>query len=202
MEGISGDLISIMKYLLPGFLTAWIFYCFTAYPKPSQFERIIQALIFTLIIQPVNYSIKSLMLWLGNFFVVAKWTEQSEITLSILCAVSMGFIFSYFANTDKFHAAIRKLGISKETSYPSEWFGVFSKNVTYVVLHLKDERRIYGWPMEWPPEQGSGHFSLTQASWLTDNEEIALANVDAILIPASEVQFVEFMSKTWEKENG
>jgi len=97
---------------------------------------------------------------------------------------------------------VRKLGITKETSYPSEWFGVFSKNVTYVVLHLEDERWIYGWPIEWPSEPGKGHFSLVQASWLTGTEQLELDGVKSILVQAEDVKMVEFMDKTWEQDNG
>ena len=50
MDSLTNDIVVILQYLLPGFLAAWIFYGFTSHPKPSQFERVVQALIFTLII--------------------------------------------------------------------------------------------------------------------------------------------------------
>jgi hypothetical protein len=72
------------------------------------------------------------------------------------------------------------------------------KNVTYVVLHLKDERRLYGWPIEWPSVPDRGHFLLVQASWLKDTEEIPIKGVKSILIDVNDVRWVEFMEKTWE----
>ncbi len=45
------NFLAVVAFLLPGFITAWIFYGLTSHPKPSQFERTIQALIFTFIIQ-------------------------------------------------------------------------------------------------------------------------------------------------------
>jgi len=202
MENLATDIIVLLRYLLPGFLAAWIFYGFTSHPKPSQFERVVQALIFTLIVQALVYCTKISLLWVGNHYILGRWDEQSEVVTSIIAASFMGFVFAYFANTDKFHSLARRIGITRETSFPSEWFGVFSKKVTYVVLHLNDERRIYGWPIEWPSEPGKGHFSLQQASWLDEGKETSLTGVDSILIKGEDVKWVEFMDKTWENVNG
>jgi len=202
MENLATDLIALLRYLLPGFLAAWIFYGFTSYPKPSQFERVVQALIFTLIIQAGVYCVKAFLLWVGSYIVLGAWNTQSEVVASIITATILGIVFAYFANTDKFHSFFRRLGITRETSFPSEWFGVFSKKVTYVVLHLNDERRIYGWPIEWPSEPGKGHFSLQQASWLDEDKQTPLTGVDSVLIKGEDVKWVEFMNKTWENENG
>ncbi|MBJ7268055.1 DUF6338 family protein [Idiomarina abyssalis] len=202
MENIATDIISLLRYLLPGFLAAWIFYGFTSYPKPSQFERVVQALIFTLIVQTFVYCAKATFTWAGNYFVWGKWSIHSELITSIVVASIMGFVFAYFANTDKFHSLARRIGITRETSFPSEWFGVFSKNITYVILHLNDERRIYGWPIEWPSEPGKGHFSLQQVSWLDEKGETPISGVDSVLIKSEDVKWVEFMDKTWEDTNG
>lgn len=202
MDSISQNVVTILQYLLPGFLAAWIFYGFTSYPKPSQFERVIQALIFTLIIQAVVFVEKATFLKTGVFWNVGNWNEHSEIICSTVSAILLGILFSYYANNDKFHKFIRKIGISKETSFPSEWFGTFLKNITYIVLHLKDERRIYGWPIEWPSVPDRGHFLLVQASWLEDTEEIPIKGVESILIDVNDVRWVEFMEKTWEVQNG
>ncbi|OWO67359.1 hypothetical protein B2J67_20175, partial [Vibrio cholerae] len=53
MENLTNDVITILQYLLPGFVSAWVFYSLTSYPKPSQFERVVQALIFTIFIQAI-----------------------------------------------------------------------------------------------------------------------------------------------------
>lgn len=202
MENLTADIVSLLRYLLPGFLAAWIFYGFTSYTKPSQFERVVQALIFTLIVQSVANCFQNIFLWMGKFYVAGEWNEQSILITSIISAVVVGFVFALFANTDKFHYLARTLGITRETSYPSEWYGVFSKNVTYVVLHLNDERRIYGWPTEWPSEPGKGHFSLEQASWLVDGKENPIVGVKFMLLQAEDVKWVEFMNTTWENSNG
>ena len=198
MDGISQNIVIMLQYLLPGFLAAWIFYGFTSYPKPSQFERVIQALIFTFIIQVAVLIEKAICLKIGVYWNVGNWSEHSNIICSTINSIFLGTLFSYYANNDKFHKLIRKIGISRETSFPSEWFGTFSKDVTYIVLHLKDERRLYGWPIEWPSAPDNGYFLLVQASWLVDSKEIPITGVESMLIDVNDVRWVEFMEKTWK----
>ncbi len=203
MDNFSRDMISFLQYLLPGFLSAWVFYGFTSFRKPSQFERVVQALIFTLIIQSIVFIERSIALKLCDFFCLGNWTERLEVLFSSVTAFFLGVLFSYFSNNDKFHRFARKLGITRDTSYPSEWFGVFTKNITFIVLHFKkDGRRLYGWPMEWPSDPNSGHFMLAQAAWLDeDNNEIPITGVSSILVNVKDVKMVEFLEEKLEKNN-
>ncbi len=200
MDLLTNDIIKLLQYLLPGFVTAWVFYSFTSYPKPSQFERVVQALIFTIFIQAFAYLIENIYAYFTVTLHLTIWNEKINITCILIISIILGLLFSFFANNDKFHKVLRKLKITRETSYSSEWFSAFSERITYVVLHLKDERRIYGWPLEWPTEPNKGHFLLNQASWLLENnDEVRLETVDVVLVDASNVELVEFMKKTWEE---
>ena len=194
MENVNSQLISVLQYLLPGFVSAWIFYGLTAYPKPSPFERVIQALIFTFIIRgATEFSEK--------FFNI----QPSSFILSLSLALILGILLSCFANTDILYKLLRHLKITKETSYPSPWFSAFSDNITYVVLHLKDTRRIYGWPKEWPNDPRDGHFLLQNACWLEEengeNKEVPLDDLKGLLIDSANVEMVEFAKKQRRKDN-
>ena len=85
--------------------------------------------------------------------------------------------------------------ITKETSYPSEWYSAFSRlSDCYVVLHLNGRRRLYGWPSEWPSSPKEGHFFIQDGEWLLENNEREpIEGVVAILISVSEVEMVEFL---------
>ena len=194
MNYLTNEFIEILKFLLPGFITAWVFYGLTAYAKPSQFERVVQALIFTIIVQAIVIVIHWSAELIGEYyFIIGRWNNNLNLIYSIVIAFIIGLLFSYFANNDKIHSFLRKKRITKQTSFPSEWFGSFSQFKTYVVLHLRDGRRIYGWPEEWPSQFDNGHFSIAEAEWLDNDNRIELTRVSNILIPATEVLFVEFM---------
>jgi hypothetical protein len=202
METFTKDFITILQYLLPGFITGWVFYSLTSFPKPSQFERVVQALIFTIFIQVFIYVIKKILFFIGHIWPLFHWNSQSDLIWSIIVAILFGIVFSYYTNNDKVHKKLRDWGVTRETSYPSEWFGAFLNNVTFVVLHLDGERRLYGWPREWPSEPGKGHFVLEQASWLDEEKQIPITGVNSIMVDVKEVKMVEFMEKTWEEQNG
>jgi hypothetical protein len=191
MDGLGNEAITVLQYLLPGFFAAWVFYGFTSFPLPPQFERVVQALIFTLIIQAIVY-LEKLFLY-DNGSVLATWDDNTQLLAATLTAFAMGLVFTYCANTDVFHALMRRIGISKETSYPSEWFGAF-QNVTYVVLHFRDKRRLYGWPRVWPTDPGEGHFIIEEPSWLTAAGQMPLSGVSSIVVNVKDVRWVEFMS--------
>ena len=58
MPEISKEVVSLLIFLMPGFLSAWVIYGLTSHTKPVQFERVVQALIYTV-------SIKAMVMSLG-----------------------------------------------------------------------------------------------------------------------------------------
>lgn len=191
LEYVSSDVLVVLFFLLPGFIAAWTYYGLTSFPKPGQFERIVQAFIFTIIVQVIMYSVKYLLVFVPEN--AADLPENTRIAFSVFMAFVVGAVFARFANNDKFHAAMRWMRFTQETSYPSEWYSAFANHKTYIVLHLNGQRRLYGWPVEWPSDPDKGHFALVDAEWLTEKDSIKLPGVDRVLIPTSEVEFVEFM---------
>jgi hypothetical protein len=196
MESLSTELFNILKYLLPGFLTAWIFYAFTSYPKPSQFERVVQALIFTIFVQGLTFVIKFAFLFIGEkWHSFGTWTSVVGLTWSYISAIFIGFLFSLFANTDRFHALLRRIKVTKQTSYHCEWFGAFhSREEQWVVLQLCDGRRVMGWPHEWPSDPSKGHFVLMDPAWLDGNVEIPLPQIEIIIFKVTDIRWVEFLN--------
>jgi hypothetical protein len=102
------------------------------------------------------------------------------------------------------HKFLRKRKITNQTSYPSEWYGTFSETKRYIVLTLKDGRRISGWPLLWPNDPQRGHFVLQQAKWVAEEDGklsfMPLAAVDKIMIDANNVEMVTFLKFNDELE--
>ena len=191
MSWASSEAVAILSFLLPGLVAVAVFHMFTSYPRPSEFERIVQALIFTILVQ----AIAELAQWIGRLLRHdAQWREESEIMVSVGIALILGLIAVYLSNTDTLHRFVRFLRLTKETSYPSEWYSAFHHNPDcYVVLHLQGQRRLYGWPEEWPSRPAEGHFRITEGEWLIGDERIPAAGVTAIVVAAKDVDMVEFL---------
>src|SRR6185437_8385687 len=186
--------VDVLTYLLPGFITAALFYTLTPSPKPIPFERVIQALIFTILVQAGVFVIQLSLIAsgsrLGSF---GPWTEDVRLVWSVVVAVGLGLAMAWAMNTDRVHRLLRKIGITHQTSFSSEWFGALSQNRGFMVLHLTGERRLYGWAEEWPSTAGKGHFVLARAEWLDGDQRIELAGVHRILVRAEDVEAVELM---------
>jgi hypothetical protein len=115
----------------------------------------------------------------------------------------MGLIFSYYANNDKVHRYLRNKNITKETSFPSEWFGSFKlyEESSTVVLHLQDTRRLYGSVTEVPSDPKNGYFLISYPCWLDGAKEIPITGVKNILINSNDVKWIEFVGNEQENKN-
>ena len=200
MKLLSGEVIDVLVFLLPGFVAAATFNSLTSYPKPSIFEQIVQALIFTILGRTVveligmlcDDSENSNNCWVYNYIVL----------LSVGCSIILAATTAIALNKDIPHRWLRAWKITRETSYPSEWYSAFSKHTRcncIVVLHLNGGRRLYGYPDEWPSYPGDGYFHISEYRWLRDEEgedeqpDEAVLNKGAILIPSDQVTFIEFL---------
>lgn len=195
MDGISIDVIQLLKYLLPGFLTAWIFYGLTAYRRPAQFERIVQALVFTGIIQIATIIVRWALQLFGLLVSIGEWTDESQFIWSWLIAIILGVGFSWCGNRNWLHEKLRNWKLTANTSYPSQWYSAFKEVETDIILNFKNKRRrLQGWLFEWPNQPDDGQFRLTHAIWLTaSGKRIELDRAECVVIPAADVAFVEFI---------
>ncbi|MXY72700.1 MAG: hypothetical protein F4Y97_06625 [Dehalococcoidia bacterium] len=191
MPWASSEVINVLAFLLPGFVAAAIYYSLTSHPKPSAFERLIQALIFTAVIQAsVSLLPDSLPSPEIDIGADAPWDPAWPVAIAVILALIVVVVVNY----DLAHSLLRWLRITRENAYSSEWDSSLARNDgSYVVVHLAGERRLYGWPDEWPNDPKRGHFRITQAEWLTDEGPRPLENVSGVLIPVGEVEMVEFV---------
>jgi hypothetical protein len=201
MPEISKEVVSLLIFLMPGFLTAWVIYGLTSHTKPVQFERVVQALIYTVAIKAIVFLEQRLAEWVGNFFVLGQWTENSNLIASLLTAVLLGLLISKLLNSDQLHNCFRRWGFTNRSSHPNEWSDVLSKFPSYVVLHLTGERRIYGWPEVWPSDPKDGHFFIVSPVWLEEAGYREVTGVEGMLIDAKSVEWIEVMTnEEGEKE--
>lgn len=196
MSWLSNDIVEILTFLLPGFISAAVFYSLTSHPRPSEFISVVHALIFTMVVQAMVFlsPLERLSEWLGS-------SAEAEIFVSVPIALAIGVLSAYVSNQDKLYGLLRWLRITRETSHPSEWYSSFANHEgSYVVLHLQGDRRLYGWLEEWSSQPDKGHFRLAEADWLIGDTQSTLERVSAIVIPASQVEMVEPESRDESRE--
>ncbi len=117
------------------------------------------------------------------------------------------------ANKDCFHGVLRRAGFTTRKSHPSEWCCVLGARPAFVVLQLKDGRRLTGYPKEWQSAPLTGQFYMQMPAWLVEADPpdegadpaadplanpavVELPQLDGILIHAVDVQWVEILQET------
>lgn len=193
MPELSQDIVTLLQYLAPGLVVAWVYYGLTSHVKPSQFERVVQALIFTVVVQVLVLGEQFIAESIGRLFVLGEWSPNVQLVSSMVTALVLGVGMSASVNADAFHRWMREAGISKRSGHPCEWFGIFSEYQRYVVLQLKDGTRIYGWPKVWPSEYARGHFFITNVLRSVGDQEQELDTLDGLLVDVHDVSSVEFV---------
>lgn len=217
MNPLTKDILSFVQALLPGFVAAWVFYGLTPHPKKEPFERVVQALIFTAIVQAVIYIVRWLAGVVATYaFRLGDWTTEVEFVWSIALAMLLGFLFAGLANNDSPHRWIRRRAWhlcsehetaratleaprrhwiwSRRTSFPSEWFSTLNRDRRNIILHFADGRRLLGWPEEFPDQSDSGHFVMFDCEWLLpDGRRAPLYTVDRLIIAVASIVMVEIM---------
>lgn len=109
-------------------------------------------------------------------------------------AAAIALIAAFCSNHDTIHSILRRIKVTRETSYPSEGYSAFAEyGGCYVVLHFHDGRRLYGWPEELPSRPSGGHFILGEGEWLVDDKRFPVEDASVMLIPADDVSMVEFV---------
>lgn len=193
MENLFANATPLLTFLLPGFLAAWILYGLASHPKPSQFERTVEALVFTFIIHVAVESTEAFLLLVGQKgFSVAEWGMVAGLIWPVFYAALLGGGLAWLINRDYFHSFMRKLGFTSRTSHPSEWFCVFSSKAAYVILNFHDGRRLIGWPKEWPMSPSGGQFYIQEPAWIGENGKLTeLDTIDGIIVQATDVRWVE-----------
>ena len=197
---MSKQIIDALWFLLPGFVASAVFYFLTSYYKPSPFERIVQALVFTYLIQGAIKYINDVTIFIDSINFLFKY---NSFLIILLLAIVLGIAASVVASNDTIHRLLSYIKFPKEPffSAKSQWMKAFTDSVNkHLVLHLNNDKRIYGRLKEWPTDLERGYFLLQEVNWLgEDNEYIPMEGVESMLIPSGDVKRVEFMKPELEE---
>lgn len=183
----TNEVVGVLVFLLPGLVASAIFYSLTSHPKPNEFGQVVQALMFTILSQAVAWAI-------GLLWPQMASREDWQLFFPVPVAAAVAMIAAFCSNHDAVHGILRWARVTRETSYPSEWYSAFAENDDcYVVLHFHDGRRLYGWPHEWPGRLGEGHFVIDEGEWLLHPDGESIPTGEIILVSRQDVAMVEFV---------
>lgn len=98
MDSLFGNATTLLTFLLPGFLSAWIFYGLTSHPKPTQFERTVEALVFTFVVQALVKFTELALELMERCVALGQWTQSSSLLWGFIFAGVLGTTLAHMAN--------------------------------------------------------------------------------------------------------
>ena len=103
MDTVKSEIVGVLWALLPGFAAAWVYYGLTAHRKQSQFERHVEAVIFTGLTLPIVLLIKIILIGFSRYLDFHVWDANVQAAWGVLVGLVLGLSISYLANTNKLH---------------------------------------------------------------------------------------------------
>jgi len=187
--------LQILIFLIPGFISATILNSFIVRKEKKELGKIIEALIFSMLIYTV-YSFMSgkspVALNQIEKSITYSYDSKSFLWLSLL-SVGIPAVLSFFVTNDWHMKVARKLRISRKTARSSVWFDVFCDVRKPVIINFGNGRRIYGWPKYYSDEPENSYIFLFKPAWIQEGKYVDL-NVEGILItPEQKIESIEFL---------
>lgn len=172
------ELIPILVFLLPGLLTMGVIEVLVVSRPRDTFDKVVLAFVLTFL----NLLLFSVARWslekIGWCF-CSTWQfdhvnfyTPGNLILIMVCAVGLGVVWSYEATNERLLERLRLKNITTKTHKPSTWREAFIHHKgRWMVVHLKDGRRIYGYPLHYSDEPDERAIHLSPATWLIDEKD-------------------------------
>jgi hypothetical protein len=198
------DLIPILVFLLPGFVSSGIVSLMVVRKPQEVFSRVVEAVIFTAMNLAVFFIAKAILSRIAVLNVTFKhfltvdshrFFTAGNLTMLGLCAVGIGLVWSFEANNQWLFRIFRWAKITDKSTKPSIWVDVFiEQRDCYAVVHLKDGRRLIGWVSRFSEDAADRALFLEQASWLTDDGNLVNnPRINVLVDRETEISFIEFV---------
>ncbi len=193
--------LQILIFLIPGFISAKILDMLIVKEEEKEFGKIIEALIFSLIIYTI-YSIISgkspLAINQDNQSITYSYDSISFLKLFLL-SIFIPLMISYCVTNDCHMKLARFFHLSRKTARNSVWFDVFCDKKKHIIINFENGRRIYGWPEYYSNTPKNPFIFLFRPSWIIEDEKTKESkyldlNINGILItPEQKIESIEFL---------
>ena len=181
--------LQIILMLFPGFLTMAIKNGLLATKDKTGVDKIVEAIAFSLVDYGV-YVLTSSSLGLSLIKVqIQKEAVQlidfniQNIILILAIAILIGVLVATLLERGWLYKILRKLKITYLTGRITVWNDVFSSyRKIWVLVHLKDGRKIIGWPRYYFGGSTRRELFLADAAWVPDDGKFVDVEGEGILI--------------------
>lgn len=200
MPDFKFEAIAILVVLLPGFFAARIEQRLTVNPEQKDFDKIVEALIYSFFIYLTFTAITHsfpISLRVDKEGPSANYSiSASPLRLALLpmIAVVLATIVSSATNHDWFGGLFRWLQVTSRTWRSSIWNDVFQLHGGVVQVELSDGRSVIGWLKYYSDRPDNASLFLERASWVRDDgQPVEIIGPGILLTGENHVRSIMFL---------
>lgn len=201
---ITAETLGLFLILIPGFVSSLILDALVVRKPRSNLSQIIEALVFSFFIYViVSVSVSSALISIqiyksGDITTYEPIINTSAIVVTAILSLVTPLIISISITNDLHMKFLRWLSVTIKTARHNTWLDVFIDNKErYVFVHLRDERRLFGWPLYYSNTPEEGLLYLYDAAWVSDEGEYDDVGGDGIfLVDKSMIESIVFSKLT------
>ena len=192
---ISNESLRLFFYLIPGFLSSILLGALVYRKEQTAFKFIITSLIFTFLI----YSLP--VIFLGyiplplaidtDSFTISLDRKSLAVIFGI--SVSLPVVLAFLINNDLIFSFLRWIHITYRTSRENVWLDVFASEKKYIIVHLQDGTRVFGWPARFSDTPEEGYLYLQDPSWINEDDEYEDMDIHGFfLVKKENIEYIQF----------
>lgn len=201
MPQLGFQVLSALVLLLPGFLCALVVRSLCVRPKQTEFDKIVEALVYTFVVYLAFAIIAGPDLPLGFKTEVTNGVQRYGIEFDrkrLLILGGLPFLLAFLIGLDKTNdysaRLFRKLRLTQRTTHSSVWSDTFHGLKGVVQVELADGRRIVGWLRFYSDEPDDASLFLEKAHWITpDNKLVPVPGSGTLITQSCGIRYVMFL---------
>lgn len=198
--------LAVLFILLPGFLAAYILQSLATRPKQSDLERVVEALIFSLLIYfasillvgrslPLSWHVVKDAAGNATYAVETAWWKLFLIMLVL--PVTLGTSIAWLVEHDLLLHLLRWCKLTERTSRSSTWIDVMTDINSVAQVELSDGRKVMGWITYYSVDPNDSSLFLEEAAWVdeTGNTTVPIDGPGILLTKEAGIRSVMFLDE-------
>jgi hypothetical protein len=198
------EALGILLVLLPGFASAYVVHMLAVRRKKSDLEKIVEALLFSLLFYLVTLPFFSNTLPIGwrpmdnhpdIYQVTVIWKHLAALAG---LALVFGVVYAANINHDWLMSFFRWIKVTDRSSRSTIWNDAFQDPDLdgYVQVGLSGDRNVIGWVNDYSDEEGSFELLLGDAAWVERDGRLQPIKGPGILITnEARIEYVMFLDQ-------
>lgn len=193
----------ILLLLMPGFACAYMVEKLTVRSKQSDFDKVIEAFLFSLVLYLVVAPSFGYTLPLVWDHIALAGSEQYVLQLRWLYllvlaagAVVLALLYSANINRDWLLQFLRKIGVTQRTARNTIWNDTFQDiQASYVLVEIAGNRRLIGFVRYYSDDPEESSIFLEDAAWVLDEgDQQPILGPGILLTKLSGIESISFLN--------